>query len=542
MGTQKDPASPSTTSSAYDMMAPRWRVMDVLMEGTEALRAAGEEFTPKHEAELQVNYDFRLQQTVLLNMVEETLEGLAAKPFSEPIKVGEDVPAAIRGNPDDNGRGGLLYDIDLQGNSLDVFCQQWFREGMAKAFCHVLVDMPKPVPRDDNAPRTLDDDRKQGMRPYWNLIKPECVLFARAEMIDGVEVLQHIRIIEHYTVQDGFAEVEKCRIRILEPGTVELWEPHPTKKRNGEPVWVRTDGWETGLTYIPLVTFYTDRQGFMLGKPPLLDLAWLNIAHWNSTSDQINILRVARFPMLACSGASKEDSDPVVIGPHNVLYNPDPQGKFYYVEHTGAAIEQGRKDLEDRESQMAMYGQQFLRQKPGDDTATGKAIDTAENNSDLAAWAGLFEDAVAQALDITAEWMKLTEEGGHVTVIKNFNKAEDDAEGFKAVQAARDKRDLSRFTLLTAMMGRGYLPPDFDIEADQERLLEEQDTALARAGFDLDPLGNPRSPALDEDGNPIAPDPNNPGGPTPPASGGKKPKPPAKKAAKKTVAKKVPAK
>lgn len=509
---KKDPTSPATTSCAYDLMAPRWRVIETLLAGTEAMREAGEEFTPKHEAELQDNYDFRLSQTVLLNMVEETLEQLSGKPFTEPVKVGDDVPVAIKGADDEDGRGGILYDIDLQGNNLDVFCQAWFREGLAKAFCHVLVDMPRPEPRPDNAPRTLADDRREGMRPYWNLVKPECVIFARAEVIEGVETLMHVRILESYTVQDGFAEVEKCRIRVLEPGTVTLYEPHPTKKKDGKPVWIKVDEWGTGLTYIPLVTFYADRQGFMIGKPPLLDLAWLNVAHWNSTSDQRNILRVARFPMLACSGASEEDSDPVVIGPHKILYNEDPQGKFYYVEHTGSAIEQGRKDLEDLEKQMSMYGQQFLRQKPGNETATGKAIDSAENNSDLAAMAGLFEDAVAQALDITAEWMRLLEEGGSISVVKNFNKAEDDAEGFRAVQQARDKRDLSRYTLIEAMKQRGYLPKDFDQELDQERLLEEQDAALARAGFDLDPLGNPRKPAVDDDGNPIPPGQNQPPG------------------------------
>src|SRR3546814_15204826 len=110
--------------------------------------------------------------------------------------------------------------------------------------------------------------------------------------------------------------------------------------------------------------------------------------------------------MLACSGASEEDSDPVVIGPHKILYNEDPQGKFYYVEHTGSAIEQGRKDLEDLEKQMSMYGQQFLRQKPGNETATGKAIDSAENNRALAANAGLFGHPVAKAPDHPPQRMR----------------------------------------------------------------------------------------------------------------------------------------
>lgn len=489
---KKDPTSPATTSCAYDLMAPRWRVIETLLGGTEAMRAADKEFTPQHEEETPERYEFRLSQTVLVNMTEETLEQLSSKPFSEPIKVGEDVPVAIRGTG--KARDGLLYDIDLQGNDLDVFCQSWFREGMAKAFCHVLVDMPRPMARQDNQPRTLADDRQEGMRPYWNLVKPECVIFARAEVVDGVEVLKHVRILEHYMLQDGFAEEEKCRIRVLEPGLVRIYEPHPTKKKDGKSIWELKDEWETGLSYIPLVTFYTNRQDFMVGKPPLLDLAWLNVAHWNSTSDQRNILRVARFPILACSGATEEGSDPVVIGPNRVLYNSDPQGKFYYVEHTGAAMEAGLKDLDKLEDQMSMYGQQYLREKPGNETATGRAIDSAAENSDLASWASLFEDAVAQALDITAEWMRLQEKGGSVEVVKNFNKAQQDEAGFKAISDARGKRDLSRRQYLTAMIERGWLPQDFDIDADAELLLEEQDTMLARAGFDLDPLGNPKKP------------------------------------------------
>src|SRR5690606_38078703 len=141
----------------------------------------------------------RLATNVLLNMTAQTLDQLSGKPFSAPIKVNDDVPKAIVDQ--------VLDDVDLQGNKLDVFARQWFREGLAKALCHVLVDMPRPQPKPDGKPRTLADDRKEGLRPYWVLIKPECLLFARADIIQGVEVLQHVRILEHYTEQDGFAEV-----------------------------------------------------------------------------------------------------------------------------------------------------------------------------------------------------------------------------------------------------------------------------------------------------------------------------------------------
>lgn len=523
MAEQKDKDSPATTSCAYDAMAPRWDVIDTLLGGTEAMRAKATTYAPQHKAETEDDYVARLAATVLRNFVEDTLDTLASKPFGEETKLNDDIPETILP---------LLDDVDLQGNKLDVFARKWFRTGVAKAFCHVLVDTPKPAgktnPNGSPRKRTLDDDRKEGNRPYWVLLAPEAVIFARASIVDGKEVLQHIRIIETYTEQVGFAEVEQQQIRILEPGSVQIWRPHPTQKKNNKPVWFRFDAWETGLDVIPLVTFYARRESLMYAKPPLLDLAWLNIAHWQSTSDQRHVLTVARYPMLACSG-DKDESDPVVVGPNKILYNPDPQGKFYYVEHTGAAIEAGRNDLQDLEAACSSYGAQFMEEKPGDQTATAKAIDSADSTSDLASITGVFEDAVAQALGLTALWLgDKKREGGTVELVKNYNQAQEDEAALTTLTSARGTRDISRKTYLEQLVLRGVLPSDFDVELEMEQLLEEQDTMLERAGFNLDPLGQPTKPA-----DPNAPEGGGPPAPTPAPAGRKPAKKAPKKAAKK---------
>lgn len=461
MSGDKDSNSPATTSGAYDRMVSRWGVIETLLGGTEAMRAAGEIYTPRYDAETDSGYESRIQAAVLLNMVEQTLDTLSGKPFSEPLKPSDDVPVALKNR--------ILEDVDLQGNNLDVFCRNWFREGMAKAFSHVLVDMPRPASREDGQPRTLADDRREGVRPYWVMIKPECVLFARAETIEGVEVIQHIRILENYTEQYGFAEIEKIRIRVLEPGLVQLWVPVEKKSNAQKEEWRLEDEWATGLNYIPFVTFYADRSGFMEGKPPLLDLAWLNVAHWQSTSDQRNILKVARFPILACEEA-EDEGNTVVVGPNKILYGP---GKFKYVEHTGAAIEAGRKDLEDLERQMAGYGAEFLKKKPGGQTATARALDSAEATSDLAAMSGVFEDAIAQVLYITADWMRLGVSGGTVDVVRDYDAYELNPAAVEFVKYLREKNDLSRKALIQFAKSHGFLPEDFDDEVDWAQIVEE---------------------------------------------------------------------
>lgn len=475
----KPEENPATRSAEYEAMVPQWTLMEDLLGGTRTMRAAGERHLPKFEEETDLGYEERLNGAVLANYTEQTLTKLSSKPFAESVKLNDDIPPKIVSD--------ILPDVDLQGNSLEVFAKQWFREGIANAFCHCLVEYPRVNQPEENRPRTLADDVAEKVRPYWVLVKPQNLIFAEAKIIDGKEVLTHIRIEECYNERVGFAQVEKRRIRVIEPGNVQIWVPKTVNGKVVEDEWILEDEYPTDMTKITLVTFYANRKQFMVGKLPLEDLAYLNVAHWQSSADQRHILTVARFPILACSGASEEDSDPVVIGKDKVLYNPDPNGKFYYVEHTGAAIEAGRKDLKDLEDEMAGYGAQFLKDRPGSETATARALDTAEATSDLGAMTRVFMDAVALALDYTAEWMGLKVSGGTIELETDFSSNETSQQALEFIKYLRDKRDISREAILEFAINHDLLPEDFDTEADLETIMDEIEDMMGASGLDLNP-------------------------------------------------------
>jgi hypothetical protein len=127
-------------------------------------------------------------------------------------------------------------------------------------------------------------------------------------------------------------------------------------------------------------------------------------------SDQISILTVARFPMLACSGGDDEEGK-MVIGPKEWLYTPDPTARFYYVEHKGAAIEAGRKDLADLEKRMQSYGAEFTKERPDRESASARALDTMEATSPLQDVVFRFNDAMNYALWMMSAWMRKTHSG-----------------------------------------------------------------------------------------------------------------------------------
>jgi hypothetical protein len=452
-------AGPDTVSSAYSHMAPLWDKISSVLGGTETMRASGTMYLPQHDRESNAAYDERLNRTILINTTEQTLNGWVGRPFSKPMQVNANIPDEL---------AMLLEDVDRQGNDLDVFCRNWFRDGLAKGFSHVLVDFPA---LQGDGPRTLADDRAAGLRPYFVHLPPENVIAAHAEMVNGVETLTHVRVHEQEVVRDGFEEMVVDRIRVYEPGLVEVYEKRGTK---GREEWVVVESYNYDLPYIPIVTFYAQRDGFMVSKPPLLDLVNMNIAHWQSQSDQTAVLTVARFPMLASSGMM--DDDEVVVGPNQWLATRDPQGRVYYVEHSGKAINSGRMDLLDLEEKMAKYGAEFLTKKPGRQTATARALDSAEAISPLQDMTHRFVDSVNLAMQYASDWLGI-ESGGTVDLHTDFGLSSSDAGALTALTEARRSRDISRETYLRELQRYNVLDRSFDIDVDGESLRDEQSYA-----------------------------------------------------------------
>ena len=152
---------------------------------------------------------------------------------------------------------------------------------------------------------------------------------------------------------------------------------------------------------------YGKRLGYMQATPPLLELAYTNVEHWQSKSDQQNILHVARVPILFAR----------MLG----------EGDLKYVEHTGAAIEAGRLSILDLEDRMRQAGAELLVSKPGNVTESQTLADNEQGACALQKIATNVEEAADQALQLMADWV--TElEGGHITIFKDFGAATHQAE------------------------------------------------------------------------------------------------------------------
>ena len=435
-----------------------WKMTEALMGGTKAMRLSGKTYLPKHPNETEESYQVRLDRSTLTNYYRATVRHLTGKAFAKPLALGKDVPPKI---------AEWCEDVDLAGQHISVFASSLLQHGLAYGKGYILVDYPRVA-----AGLTMEEERRLKARPYFVFVPCQNVLGIRFSE-DGTQMLQ-ARLLETRIVADGeWGEREAVFVRVLVPGGYFLYEQARDKSAD-KAGWVLVDEGRMAIDEIPLVQFFANKPESRFSvTPPLEDLAYLNVAHWQSASDQRNVLTVARFPMLAASGWTSDDPE-IAIGPKKLLATENPQGKFYYVEHSGAAIAAGRQDLEDLKVEMAAMGLQMLMPQATGiaATATENQIKYAESTSTLRMSANNLCDAVENALMLMAKWGGI-EDGGSVSLDGNFELSGATAEILATLNTMRQSGELSRKTYWAELKRRGILSDEFDADAESDLLSVE---------------------------------------------------------------------
>lgn len=446
-------------SLAYCEMKVRRALPRVLMGGTPTIREKGKAYLPQQPAEDDNHYAQRLKNAVLRNYYRRTVETLTGKIFSKPV-VFHSVPEPLRRYLADN--------IDLTGRNLHSFARSAFRDALIDGISYVLVDFP---PSQDGL--SLAQEREKGNRPYCVQLESSKVIGWFTETVGEAEVLTEVRIREVYrrrSTENGlYGEDEITRVRILRPGMWEVWET------NGEAGWSMVGSGKFSLNFIPLIPIYTSRTRFMEAEPPLEDLAYMNLEHYQIRSDQRNALAVASWPLFAATGYDRDkDGERLVVGPNKALSSSDPNTKFYFVESAGNHLAAGDRELKNLEADMRLFGLQFEVDKATAESATGRALDNAEGVAPLMAWALSLEDSLNTMLVYMGAWLGIDpQDVGTIEVNKDFGMSLKDQGEIEALLRSRQAGDISQETFLTELKRRGFFGDDFDVEVEMARISDE---------------------------------------------------------------------
>lgn len=406
-----------------------------LMGGTVAMLP----YLPQEEGETDVKYEIRRSRSKLLNIFKRTVNRLTGEVFSKILTSDENINENIKT---------MLNDIDLQGKNITRFAFDVFRNGLVDGSSHILIDYPRA------SAVTLAEEKRAELRPYWIALKNEQIIGFKT---DGKNLIQ-VRIKETVQQDDGYGYKLINQIRLIEPGRFEIWQ----ELKDG---FVLTEQGDTSFDFIPLATWQAGEMiDRIYAKPPLIDLAELNLLHFQSSSDQRNILHTVRVPILFGKRIlNQEGTDSTItIGSGIMAHSTDPDADLRYIEHSGAGIASGRQDLEDLKNEMGLFGLSLmLSQRTGDVTATEKALNSAENDSALKLWALTFNDFLNLAVDYTARIMK-TESGGKLNINTDFRLSLRNTDASLIIQAF-DSGVLPLDVVMEEFKRRGLIKENYDI-------------------------------------------------------------------------------
>lgn len=426
-------------------MAATWPKLEALKGGTPAMRKANKAYLPPQPKEDAEDYAYRLATSTLFPAFMRTSGVMAGKPFSKELTLNK-VPAAVEQ---------LLSDVDGQGRSLHAFASDVFADcGIEFGFGGILVDFTKT----EEDVKTVADEKRAGLRPYWVHIKKDQILGYKAENRDGTMVLTQLRLSEVKEEPDGeYGTTFVDMVRVLYPDRWELWRAAADGKN-----WVLDSDGKMSIGVIPFVPLYGVRMGFMEGVSPLLDLADLNIKHWQQQSDQDDSTRFARKRMVVFTGINSAD-EMTVASNYAIQLPKDADAKV--VQGSAESVTVGRTELTALEQQMIQTGAELLVALPGQRTATEASNDAEANKSMLQSIVENFEDALDAALQLTSDWLGAGE-GGTVSLFKDFAAATLTDASAQLVLSMNMQGLITKETALKEMQRRAVLSPDLDVKTE----------------------------------------------------------------------------
>jgi len=423
-------------NTAWYAQEPHWVLIEDLISGTYGMRKKHRRYLPQEPRELDDSYDNRLARSVCPPYYQRLERMLAGMLTRKPVRL-NDVTDTIREQ---------LFDVDLQGNDLNTWTYETARKMIRYGHVGILVDAPS-----------------DGGRPYWVSYTPREILGFRTEIKDGSTQLTQLRLLESVIVPSDdseYGEEQVEQIRVLKPGEYQI---HRRDKKGDFRI---IDEGTTSLQEIPFAVAFSNRYNMMESRPPLEDIAELNLKAYQVQSDLDNQLHISAVPMLAFFGFPSS-AEEVSAGPGEALAFPA-EGRAEYIEPDGKSYDAQFKRLEQIASQINELGlSAVLGQKLSAETAEAKRIDRSQGDSTMMVIAQNMQDAIDNCLQFHAQFLGESQAGSSY-INRDFLGSRLEPQEIQALLQLYTAGTITQETLLTQLAEGEILGDDFDIEEELE--------------------------------------------------------------------------
>lgn len=416
----------------YNRRLPGWVRQRDVVEGEDAIKAAGPAYLPRLKEQDPQEYDAYKGRAQFLNATGRTVESLVGLVLRKPatlqwpkaeggaLKVvgisGRSLPAVTQVTLIELlgiGRYGILVDAPEAGG--EPYVSEYVAEAITdweKAVVEDRVATTRVVLKEEEA-RTTEDGTDYTWTTYRVLrlwptqrVMPESDAELEAANQGGMEAFLRLYgltpdafgpdptyFVEVHAKLDqdaqGLPSGEYQRVSIVVPQT-----------RGG-----------SRLPRIPFTFFNPTSTDPDPEAPPLMDLALLNLSHYRNSADLEHGLHFTALPQPYVTGSHLPAK--LLIGSESAWGLPDPNSTVGYLEFSGQGLAALRETMKEKKQEMAMLGARLLEapQAPAE-SGTALRLRQSGERSALATLAIAASGGLTRVLQDLALWKGISEDVG----------------------------------------------------------------------------------------------------------------------------------
>ena len=368
---------------------PDWTLVNDCIKGQRQVKSKKELYLPKPSGDLdpeyaEERYKAYLTRALFYNGTGRTADGLVGQVFGKEPET--KLPSDLQPYEED---------IDGYGTSLTQQSKLVLKQNVSVGHGGLMVDYPKP-----EKAVSMADINSGRIRPRILNVLAENIINWRMVNIGGETKLQMLMIYEEVTVSDDGYEQEKeprwrdYQLRRDESGfyvTVSVWKENDSSDPNNKEQYVRESGPDViiadgrRMDTIPFIFYGALNNEPTIDKPPMLDLANLNIGHYRNSADYEESVFIVGQPTPVFTGLTQDWVDnnikgKVVLGSRAAIGLPENATADLMQADPNSMPYEGMKQKED---QMKSIGAKLIEPGFTKTTATQVLVDASSESSIL---------------------------------------------------------------------------------------------------------------------------------------------------------------
>lgn len=446
----------TTQNPQYTHMLPIWQKCRIAVMGDDWIKRSDllKTIVPPLSKQTDEEYKAMVDRATYFNATGRTLDGLLGMAFRKPVNA--KYPAAMRQIIDDM----TLAKDDVV--NLDDFCYDALKEDLSVGRVGYLIERPTGSTKG----MTKAQVSALNLRPYIAQYKAESVEDWAFDRVNNSAQLVMVRLLEaiENIADDGVtrnAPIKQERRLLLIDGTY-VQRLYREGKQFGDDIIPVMNN--KPLNYIPFIC------DFSCDKPPILDLADVNLSHFRTDVDREHGAHYTAIPTPMFAGFTFNEGEEFQLGAAGGYSSTSPDAKWGYLEFEGGGLSTLREIKEEKAQQMVVLGAKFLdSEKAGVEAEGTVKIRRSGETSVLAYYAQKRSRQVQRMLEIVRDWMGIS---GEITVEINtdYTEAGLSAQDLTALVSAWQSNAISQQTLYYNLKHGEMYDEKSTFEIEQERI------------------------------------------------------------------------